>query len=140
MSDSAQQPEAKPEDGIGRYNIRMGASTYAPIIGLFGSLTVPAIVLAFDIAPKGPDQKEKIALTTGLLVIGLLGSLLSALGLSALGAEERPTANLSPAIMLHAVSAAIAIASVFGALEVLAAYYHSSAKTLFSVATASAGL
>lgn len=41
----------------GRYDVRRGAAGYSPVIGTFGALAVPAIIVLFTVPrPPGPQQ------------------------------------------------------------------------------------
>jgi len=81
-----------------------------------------------------------ITLATGLLVIGVFGSMLGAFGLAAIGAERDPTANLPPAVMYIAIPVAVSIISLFGAFEVLAKIYVPEAASLFVITTGAGGV
>lgn len=85
-----------------------------------------------------------ISLASGLLIVTVISSLAGAIALAAIGAEQDPTANLVPATILLAVSAAISLVAVLGAFEVLAALYlppnTGSTKTLFTVIVGVGGL
>jgi hypothetical protein len=120
-----------PHWNEGQYDLRAGVSAYAPIVGAFGALAVPTVVLVFTLPSQHIATESNITFSTGLLVIGMLGSLLGSFGLAAIGAERDPTANLAPAAMYIAVPVALSIASVLGAFEVLAAIYIPSSANLF---------
>src|SRR4051812_28131439 len=100
-----------PDEGW--YDLRKGASAYAPIVGSFGSLAVTAIVVVFTVS-AGRIPQTQVALSTGLLVIGFFGSLLGAFGLAAIGAENDPTANLGAAIMFIAVPVVVSTTATLG--------------------------
>lgn len=127
-----------PDEGM--YDARQGATAYAPIVGAFGALAVTAIVVVFTVSSSKQAPEPMVALCTGLLVIGVFGSLLGSFGLAALGAEKDPTANVAPAIMFVAIPVVLSIVAIFGAFEVLAAIYIPESKTLFAVVTGLAGL
>lgn len=130
-------PNAAPE---GMYDARQGAAAYAPIIGVFGSLAVPAIVVVFTINPRiVATQAAAIGLTVGLLVVGLVGSLLAAMGLAAIGAERHPTANLTAAIMLIAIPTTVSIAGILAAFQVLVSVYIPHSASLFAYIVAAGG-
>jgi len=122
----------------GHYDIRKGAAAYAPIIGAFGALAVPAITVLFTTSKSG--NETLITLAAGLLVVAMLGSLASSIALAALGAEVDETANLPAAVMFIAVPVVISMISVLAAFEVLAAIYLPASKTLFAVMTGAGGL
>lgn len=122
----------------GHYDIRKGAAAYAPIIGAFGALAVPAITVLFTTSKSG--HETLITLAAGLLVVAMLGSLASSIALAAVGAEQDETANLPAAVMFIAVSVVISMISVLAAFEVLAAIYLPASKTLFAVMTGVGGL
>lgn len=126
----------------GQYDIRHGVAAYAPIVALFGSLSVPAIVVVFAVPPASDaaGHGTRIALATGLLVIGMVGSLLGAIGLAAIGAERDPTANLAAATMFIAIPTVLSIASTLGAFEVLAVLYAPQARMMFVLITAAGGV
>jgi hypothetical protein len=125
----------------GQYDIRRGATAYAPIVGAFGALAVPAIVLVFALpsANTGASESE-IIFVTGLLVIGMIGSLLGAFGLAAIGAEQDPTANLAPAVMFVAVPVATSLVAILSAFEVLAAIYIPESALLFALIALAGGV
>src|ERR1700759_2104039 len=97
----------------GCHDIRRGATAYSAIVGILGALAVPAIVLLFT--PPSPDAPNAATLNTfatGLLVAGMFGSLLGAIGLAYIGAERDPIAALAPAIVYAAVPAVISLCSI----------------------------
>lgn len=122
----------------GHYDIRKGAAAYAPIIGAFGALAVPAITVLFTTSKSG--NETLITLAAGLLVVAMLGSLASSIALAAVGAEQDETANLPAAVMFVAVGVVISMIAVLAAFEVLAAIYLPASKTLFAVMTGAGGL
>ncbi|MET7966175.1 hypothetical protein [Micromonospora sp. NPDC005305] len=124
----------------GRYDVRAGAAGYAPIVGAFGGLSVTAIVVVFTVPSTTSHPGTYLVLATGLLIIAMFGSLLGALGMAAIGAEQAPTANLGAAVMYIAVPVAISVASTLGAFEVLAALYQPSSAALFAIIVAAGGL
>lgn len=129
------QPDG-PDEGF--YDARLGAAAYAPIVAAFGALAVTAIVVVFTVGNAA--SPARIALATGLLVVGVFGSLIGSFGLAAIGAEKDPTANLVPAIMFIAVPVALSIIAILGAFEVLARIYVHKAATLFVFVTGAGGL
>jgi hypothetical protein len=116
-----------PDEGF--YDPRRGASGYAPVVATFGALAVPALVVLFT--TNAPIPADKLALSSGLLIIGIFGSLFGAFGLAAVGAERDGTANLGAVIMFIGVPAAISMFSVLGAFEVLAAFFVPTAAKAF---------
>lgn len=125
----------------GRYDIRQGAAGYAPIVGAFGALAVPAIIVLFTVPPRpGPDRAPLVALAAGFLIVAMIASILGSVGLSAIGAEQDATANLVPAVLLLAIAVVVALVAVLGAFEVLAAIYLPGSAKLFAVITGVAGL
>lgn len=122
----------------GHYDIRKGASAYAPIIGAFGALAVPAITVLFTTSK--PGDSTLVTLAAGLLVVAMLGSLTGSVALAAIGAEQDETANLPAAVMYIAVPVVVSIVAVLAAFEVLAAIYLPASKTLFAVMTGVGGL
>jgi hypothetical protein len=126
---------------VGRFNLLAGVAAYAPILAIFGSLSVPAIVLILTVPALGahPKPSVTIGLATGLLMVGLLGSLLGALAAAAIGAERLPTANLTAAAMFMAVPAMVSVVSILGAFEVLVSTYASTSASLFAVVVGAGG-
>jgi hypothetical protein len=125
----------------GRYDVRKGAAGYAPIIGTFGALAVPAIIVLFTV-PHQPNAHRApyIALAAGLLIVGMIGSLTGSLGMAGIAAEEDNTANLPPAIMLMGIPVLISLVTILAAFEVLAAFYLPDSKSLFAIITGVTGL
>jgi hypothetical protein len=112
----------------GWYDIRRGAAGYAPIIGAFGALSVPAIVLLFTVLPtESPkllnQQAPVIALSGGLLIVVVIASLTGSIGLAAVGAERDATANLVPAAMFLGVAVSVSLIAVLAAFEAIATLY-----------------
>lgn len=125
----------------GRYDVRQGAAGYAPIVGAFGALAVPAIIVLFTVPPAPTARTTPfIALAAGLLTVALIGSLTSSIGLAAIGAEQDATANLPPAIMYMSIPVVLSIVAVLAAFEALAAIYLPESKTLFALIAGAAGL
>lgn len=135
---SATQPSPPdsefPQEG--HYDPCIGAAAYAQIIGAFGALAVPSFIFLFD----APHNNLNLLLTTGLLVIELLGGLFGALGLAAIGAERDPTANLAAAVMYLAIPAALSIVATVGAFQVVIASNEPRADVLFSLIVAAGGI
>lgn len=125
----------------GRYDIRRGAAGYSPVIGTFGALAVPAIIVLFTVSrPPGPHEAPLVALAAGLLIVAMIASITGSIGLAAIGAEQDATANLVPATMFLAVAVSVSLVAVLAAFEVLAVIYLPGSKTLFAVITGAAGL
>jgi len=124
----------------GRYDIRRGAAGYSPVIGTFGALAVPAIILVFTLGQAHGSRASLVALAAGLLIVALIGSILGAIGLAAIGAEHDLTANLVPAAMYLAVAVSVSLVAMLGAFEVLAVLYLRGPTTLFAVITGVAGV
>jgi hypothetical protein len=125
----------------GYYDIRHGAAGYSPIIGTFGALAVPAIILVFPLVnEKPPVQHNLIVLSAGLLIVTLIGSITGAIGLSAIGAERDLTANLVPSAMYLAVTVSVSLVAMLGAFAVLADVYLQGFAILFVAITGIAGL
>jgi hypothetical protein len=120
----------------GHYDVRRGTGAYAPIFGAFGALAVPGIVLIFQ-TPLTHANLTTFA--AGLLALAVLGSLLGAVTLAAIGAEVRETANLPPAAVRSAVPIVISIVAMFGAFEVLAADHVPTTKLIFTAMAAAGG-
>jgi hypothetical protein len=124
----------------GHYDIRRGAAGYSPVIGTFGALAVPAIILVFSFGQTHGSRAPLVALAAGLLIVALIGSMLGAIGLAAIGAEHDLTANLVPAAMYIAVAVSVSLVAMLGAFEVLAVLYLRGPTTLFAVITGVAGV
>ena len=131
--------QAGPAKAEGRYDIRRGAEGYAPIIGAFGALAVPAIIVLFTV-PRSRGPAPLVALAAGLLVVAMIASITSSIGMAAVGAEQDATANLVPAVMFLAVAVAVSLVAVLAAFEVLAAIYLPHSTKLFAVIAGAAGL
>ena len=119
------------------YDVRKGASAYAPIVGGIGGFVVTAVVLVFEIASsRHGDPPALLGHATSLLVLGLISCLLGAFAFGAIGAEQKPTAAL-PAASLYAGSAtAIGAVAIMAAFEALATLYLQDTKPLFALITA----
>jgi hypothetical protein len=116
----------------GQYDVRVGASLYAPIISVFGSLAVPTVIVVLQ-DEVFTDHVAYEELTLALLIVGILGSLGSGFGFAAIAAERDPTANLIPGVMYLAVPASIGLGSVFAAFGVVAQLHLPDVSLLFSV-------
>jgi len=129
--------QTRPREG--QYDVRIGASQYSPIISVFGSLAVPAVIVVLqDKAFVSHLPYEELALA--LLIIGILGSLGSGFGFAAIAAERDPTANLIPAVMYLAVPASVGLGSVLAAFGVVADLHLPDVSLLFSVLLTLLGL
>ena len=123
------------------YDLRRGSAGYAPIVGTFGALAVPAIIVLFTVPkPLVAHRVAFITLAAGLLIVGMIGSLIGSIGLAAIGAEREATPNLPPAIMYLAVPVVVSIVAILGAFEVLSAIYLPESTTLFAVIAGAGGL
>jgi hypothetical protein len=134
---SGESVSPKPPEG--KYDIRRGAAGYSPVIGTFGALAVPAIILVFPLGHTRGAHAPLIALAAGLLIAALIGSITSAIGFAAIGAEQDLTANLVPAAMYEAVAASVSLVSMLAAFEVLAVLDLNSLTNMFAVITGVAG-
>ncbi|GLZ02307.1 hypothetical protein [Actinoplanes sp. NBRC 103695] len=135
---AADVPFSRTEHG--HYDVRRGAAGYAPIIGAFGALSVTAIVVVFTVpASRSAHSGLYLMLATGLLVVAMLGSLLGAIGLAAIGAEKVPTANLAGSVMYIGVPVGVSVAAILGAFEVLAALFLPASTQLFATIVAAGG-
>jgi hypothetical protein len=116
----------------GQYDVRVGASVYAPIISVFGSLAVPTVIVVLqdDVFTNNVAYEE---LALALLIVGILGSLSSGFGFAAIAAERDPTANLIPGVMYLAVPASVGLGSVFAAFGVVAHLHLPDVSLLFSI-------
>ena len=103
---------------------------------------MPAIIVLFAIPPTDSPHMAapNVALAAGLLVIGMLGSLLGAFALAAIGAERDPTANLAAATMFAAIPVVLSVVSILAAFAVLAAHYVPESSTLFVLIAGVGGL
>ena len=127
----------------GHYDARKGAAGYSPVVAAFGSLAVPAVILLFTLKrPVGmaPEEWAKaVTLTAGLLVVGILGSVFSSLGLAGIAGEQYETDSIPPAVLWTGLSAAIAIVAIVSAFEILGAIYFTGLDTLFVLGVAATG-
>lgn len=122
------------------YDLRRGAAGYAPIVGTIAGFVVTGVVLVFTIVSHSkPGQPVPHAALLGrssaLLVLGLIGCLLSAFALAAIGAERKLTPNLTAATLYVGICTAIGIVAILGAFEVLAAIYLPGIRDLFAWVT-----
>lgn len=117
-----------------------GAAGYSPVIGTFGALAVPAIIVVFLLGQAHGLPTSLVALAAGLLIVAMIGSITGAIGLAAIGAEHDLTANLVPAAMYPAVAVSVSLVAMLGAFEVLAVLYLRGPTTLFAVITGVAGV
>jgi hypothetical protein len=140
----AEGPSGSSSDSVlpeGRYDIRQGAAGYALTIGTLGALAVPALFVLFAVPQaSAPQRAPLVALAGGLLIVAILASTGGAIGLAAIGAEQDLTGNLVPAVMFLGVAASVAIVTVLGAFEVLAAIYLPESTTLFAVIVGVSGI
>ena len=102
----------------GYYDLRQGAAGFAPIVGALGALAVPAIVVLFT-AKSSPKDSVFVALSAGLLIVGMISSLTAAFAMAGIAAERALTANLPPAIIFAGVPVVVSMVSILGAFEVL---------------------
>jgi hypothetical protein len=123
----------------GHYDVRSGAVGYAPIVGTLGALAVPAVIVLFTARPVAVSDNILVTLAAGFLVVSMIGSIIGAISLAAIGGETEATPNLPPAIMFAAVPVVIALVNFVAAFEVLAALYLPQAKVLLAVITAAVG-
>lgn len=131
-------PERTGPVATGHYDVRRGAAAYAPIVGSFGALSVPATIVLFTTSRSG--DTTLVGLAAGLLVIAMIGSLTGSIALAAIGAEVDETANLPAAVMFVAVPVVVSLVSVLSAFAVLAAIHLPTQKTLFAVIAGVGGL
>lgn len=116
-------------------------SGYAPIVGAFSALAVPAIILLFTLhGPFTPHVASLITFAAGLLIVSMLTSLMGAIGLAAIGAETELTANIPASVMFIAVSVVISVVNILAAFEALSAIYLSHSTSLFVIITAAGGV
>jgi hypothetical protein len=133
-------PNAHDDPDEGRYDVLKGAAAYAPIVAAFGALAVTAIVVVFTVASSNLAPKSEVALSTGLLAVGMVGSLLGAFGLAAIGSETHATANLGGALMVIAVPIVLSIVTTLAAFQVLATVYVPGSAVAFLFITAAGGM
>jgi hypothetical protein len=122
----------------GHYDIRNGAASYAPIVGAFGALAVPAIILLFGL-PRHPHAPTLITLAAGLLIVSMIASLIGSIGLAAIGAETKTTANIPASVMFVGVSVVVSAVNILAAFEVLAAIYLPLSRNLFAIIAGAGG-
>lgn len=129
----------------GHYDLRQGVASYAPIIGAFGALSVPAIILlltvVFTVAkPLSTHNASLVTFSAGLLIVAMIASLIGSIGLAAIGAETEPTGNAPAAVMFIGVSVVVSIVNILAAFEALIAIYLPTSKTLFAVIVGTFGV
>lgn len=124
----------------GQYDLRVGAALYAPIVGAFGALALPTVAIVFTVPAQGVASRSDVLFSAGLLVIGMLGSLLGAFGFAALGGERDATANLAATSMFTGTAVVVSLASILAALEVLASIYIPDSAILFAWIVAGGGV
>lgn len=127
------------------YDLRKGASGYAPIVGTVAGFVVTGLVLLFDLASRhavGHSARSEALLgrASALLVLGLIACLLSAFALAAIGAETRLTPNLTAAMLYVGMCTTIGIVAIIAAFEVLSAIYLPETRGLFAWATGGAAI
>jgi hypothetical protein len=132
-------PEIPHESTEGHYDARKGAAGYAPIVGTLGALAVAAVVVVFTTLPDPLRHSEAAAFATGLFVVTVIGSIIGAISLAAIGGESALTPNLTPAVMYAAVAVVIALVDVVAAFEMLASLVLSPAQLLLQVITGISG-
>jgi hypothetical protein len=129
-----------PPRDTGHHKIQKGATSYSAVVGAFGALAVPAIVLVFQSPDRTAHGRTLDTYATGLLVTGMFGCLLGAIALAYIGAERDPIASLAPGIIYASIPVSVSVCSIVAAFEVLAALDLPSAKTLFALVVVAAGL
>jgi hypothetical protein len=140
-SNSVSPPETIAATSRPHYDVRYGATGYAPIIATFGALAIPGIIVLFTERPKSePSMAPLFTLAAGLLIVAMMGGLTGSIGMAAIGAERESTPNLPPAITYVALPASLSIVSMLAAFEVLAAIYLPHSKTLFAIITGMVGV
>ncbi len=133
------ESDASPNAPYG-YDVRRGATAYAPIIGSFGGFVVTAVVLVFGIVASHGQHPVLFGRATSLLVLGLIACMLSAFALGAIGAERELTADLPAASLYAGAATAIGVVAILAAFEVLATIYLRETKPLFALITAGAAI
>jgi hypothetical protein len=125
-----------PSDEPDGYDVRKGATAYAPIIGTIGGFVVPAVVLVFEIISSNHGPTVTLGRATSLLVLGLISCLLGAFAFAAIGAEQKLTADLPAAALYAGAATSIGIVAILAAFEVLASIYLNDTRSLFAMITA----
>jgi hypothetical protein len=132
-------PPVPLEAPEGHYDARRGAAGYAPIVGTLGALAVPAVIVVYTNPPDGPGGGQAIAFAAGLLVVAMIGSIIAAIALAAIGAESDLTPNLTPGIMYAAVAVVIALVDIVAAFEILASLALPQARLILLLITGAVG-
>jgi hypothetical protein len=130
-------PEERPTEG--HYDARVGAAGYAPVVGTFGALAVPAVTVLFTTHSASTGSAVAVAFAAGLFVVTMIGSVIGSISLAAIGGESELTPNLTAAVMYAAVPVVVALADVVAAFEVLAHVYLQPAAFLLRLITGVAG-
>lgn len=122
------------------YDLRRGAAGFAPIVGTIAGFVVTGVVLVFTIVShyrsgQPVPNADLLGRASALLVLGLIGCLLSAFALAAIGAERKLTPNLTAATLYVGICTAIGIVAILGAFEVLATIYLPKTQDLFAIVT-----
>lgn len=125
--------------GPGWYDVRRGASGYAPIIGTFGALSIPTIFLLFNTEVVREASQAHIIFAVGCLILSFLGTVFGSIGLAAIGAERVPTANLSASLMALSVSITVGFAGLFAGIDTVGVLFVPSAAWLFGLLLAMTG-
>ncbi len=122
------------------YDVRRGAAAFAPIIGGFGALCVPTIILIYTVpgAQMGPSAPS-MGLAAGLLVVAMLGSLTGSIGLASLSGHNEATVNLPAAAAFLAVPVVVSIVAILGAFDLLAADFLPHATLLLALLAVTTG-
>ncbi|KUO16421.1 hypothetical protein [Streptomyces dysideae] len=102
-------------------------------------MAVPAVIVVFTSPPEDPSGGQAIAFAAGLLVVAMIGSIIAAIALAAIGAESELTPNLTPGIMYAAVAVVIALVDIVAAFEILAFLALPHARLLLLLITGAAG-
>ncbi|WOX16019.1 hypothetical protein [Streptomyces sp. N50] len=132
-------PENAHDPAEGYYDARRGAAGYAPIVGTFGALAVPAVVVVFVNLTDLQRHSPAAAFAAGLLVVTVIGSIIGAISMAAIGGESSLTPNLTSAVMFAAVPVVIALVDVVAAFELLASLALPDAQLLLQLITGISG-
>ena len=125
---------------LGGYDVRVGAGGFAPIIGTFGALSIPAIFLLFGNSLASTLSAPLITMAIGSLIISILGTMFGAIGLAAIAAEREPTANLAAGAMSLSVATTIGFVGLFSGIEIIAKHFIPESDWLFLLLVAMAGI